>query len=293
MPVLKQIETVRGAQNYLLNYASNVTSQNGEDGVVEKIFSMIQSTAKWCVEFGAWNGKEFSNTWNLIHNNHWRAVLIEANPERYNELVENNRDHPGVICMNRKVDFSGESSLDNLLRQTEIPYNFDFLSIDVDGNDYHIWDSLSYYVPKLVVIEFNPTVPNDIIFIQDRDMSINQGCSLRALIDLAERKGYELIAVTDWNAFFVIKDLFPLFGICDNSIDCMYDQSRYETKMFQLFDGTIILNGLKKLLWHNIDISDEDMQILPRHQRVYSDRVREQIKGTGILAACKKHILRK
>ena len=60
----------------------------------------------------------------------------------------------------------------------------DLLSIDIDGNDYYIFESLARLKPELVVIEFNPTIPNDVMFVQERNITVNQGCSLLALIAL-------------------------------------------------------------------------------------------------------------
>ena len=48
--------------NWLLKYRKNIFSQFGEDGIIEKIFSILPNTCKWCVEFGAWDGKHISNT---------------------------------------------------------------------------------------------------------------------------------------------------------------------------------------------------------------------------------------
>jgi len=54
----------------------NVTSQCGEDGIIEEIFTIIKDGDKWCVEFGAWDGKQTSNTWNLIQNKGWAGIAI-------------------------------------------------------------------------------------------------------------------------------------------------------------------------------------------------------------------------
>jgi hypothetical protein len=59
-------------------FARNVTSQCGEDGIIERILSIMTDKDGWCVEFGAWDGKHLSNTYNLIHNKGYSAVLIES-----------------------------------------------------------------------------------------------------------------------------------------------------------------------------------------------------------------------
>ena len=128
---------------------------------------------------------------------------------------------------------------------------------------------LHTYRPRVMLIEFNPTIPNDIVFIQPRDMSVFQGSSLRAFVELGKRKGYELVAANEVNAFFVLKELLQKFGIADNSIDALHTDHRYETALFQLYDGTLKIAGNTRLLWHNLPIEEKKLQVLSRHKRVY------------------------
>lgn len=264
---------VKRANDWLLHHRKNVTSQMGEDGIIEKIFELIPNTNHWCVEFGAGDGMTLSNTYNLIANKGWASIQIERNVKQYAALATTHSDNSNVICIHEVVGFEGESTLDNLLKKTPVPYNFDLLSIDIDGNDYHVWDAVHSVRPKVVVIEFNPTIPHQVEFVQPRDIHLNQGSSLLALINLAKQKGYELIATTDWNAFFIDQAYFSLFGIADNSIWQLYQQTEYLTHVFQLFDGTIVVNGCNRLLWHNIeldlDVVQQEIQILPQEFRQY------------------------
>ena len=69
------------------------------------------------------------------------------------------------------------------------------MSIDIDGNDYHIFEGLDIYQPKLICIEFNPTIPNEVNFSQKANMSVNQGSSALALIELAKKKLYSPVVV--------------------------------------------------------------------------------------------------
>ncbi|TSC96852.1 MAG: iron ion binding protein [Parcubacteria group bacterium Athens0714_26] len=254
---------------WLLDYQRNITSQFGEDGIIEKIFEVIGVDNKWCVEFGALNGRHHSNTWNLINNKGWSAALIEADPfyfEKLKAFYENNKN---VTCLNEFINFEGESSLDNVLSCIVIPKTFDLLSIDIDGNDYHVWDSLKLFSPKVVIIEFNPSIPLDIAFAQPRDMKIQQGSSLLSIVELGKVKEYELVAVTEANAIFVKKEFFKRFGIADNSPAVLWQNHKYETKLFQLFDGTLVLRGCDRLIWHNKKIDPEKIQVLPRSKRFY------------------------
>lgn len=256
--------------NWLLRYARNVHSQFGEDGIIEKIVSMIP-VAEWCVEFGAWEGKHFSNTHLLLSRKGWSGVLVESDPEKFKDLLRTYGGNERIACLNRKVGFEGDDVLDNILAETPIPSNFGILSIDIDGNDYHVWKSFTRYRPSLVVIEFNNTIPNCVDFAQEADNAVNQGSSLLALCRLGKSKGYELIAVTDFNAFFVDEGCFPAFSIPDNSPEAMNRPQKYVTHVFQLYDGTLGWSGNMKLLWHDVDMKAEKLQVIPRFLRYFPE----------------------
>jgi hypothetical protein len=258
---------------FLQEFCKNVTTQRGEDGIVEKIFEIIGATNRYCVEFGAWDGKLYSSTWNLLNNHRWGGLLIEANEVKFAELEGAYRGNDQVATLNTLVEQEGEASLDAILTRAGAPVDLDFLCIDVDGVDWHIWNSLTEFLPKVILIEFNPTVPNDIVFVQDDDAATNQGASLLALIELGKSKGYELVATTAWNGFFVRSQLYPAFGIEDNDIDAMHDTARFESRLFQCYDGTLVLAGCKHLLWSDVTICQEDIQVLPKALRKYGGAV--------------------
>ncbi len=266
--IVRPPSRVKQESVYLCGFASNVTSSCGEDGIIAKIFAIIGTQNRYCVEFGAWDGKLFSNTWSLINQHGWGGLLIEASPQRFADLRQTYGGNTRVNLANRFVDFD-RNTLDVILREIEAPVDLDFVSIDIDGADYHVWDSTRAYRPSLVVIEYNDTIPNDVIFVQDRDMGVKQGSSLAALIELARAKRYELVCVVGGNAMFVVAEEFPKFGITDNSIDAMHAPEVTESRLFQLYDGTLVLAGCQHLVWHSIPIDQEQIQVLPPHQRRY------------------------
>ncbi|GAB4233353.1 MAG: hypothetical protein Tsb0021_12330 [Chlamydiales bacterium] len=255
--------------NFLERYSEDITSQNGEDGILRRVFEILEIKKGWCVEFGAWDGKRYSNTYNLIENYGWSGILIESHPVRFKDLLKTYEHRDSVVCLNAFVSFEGSSSLDRLLSETTIPNNFDLLSIDIDGNDYHIWDSIKEYHPKVVIIEYNHTIQNAVDFTQPKDMSLNQGSSLSALIRLGREKGYELIGTTTKNGIFVDRSLFHLFDIPDNSIDTMRLPSNEESYFFQLYDGTVMLRGNTKLLWNSTPIREDKLQVYPKALREF------------------------
>jgi hypothetical protein len=259
------------ASAWLLDFRKNVYSQTGEDGVIEKILQILPEKDKWCVEFGAWDGVLFSNTRNLIENADYSAVLIEGSNVKWSELQKNYSYKTNVITLNTLVGFSEYDNLDVILSDTPIPFDFDFLSIDVDGNDYHIWKAISKYRPKVICIEFNPTIPTQVRFVQRADPNLNQGASLLNLVELGKEKDYELVAALPFNAFFVDSKYYPLFGINNNAPETLRKDFSFVTYLFSGYDGTIFLEGCKQLPWHDIPIKESRIQHLPKVLRKYTE----------------------
>ena len=75
------------------------------------------------------------------------------------------------------------------------------------------------------------------------------------------------MATTEWTAFFADGHLFSLAGIEDNSIDARHDLGSYESKLLQLYDGSLVLAGMEKLLWRQQEITQEDIQVLSSGER--------------------------
>lgn len=161
-----------------------------------------------------------------------------------------------------------------MLQQTAIPPDFDLLSIDIDGNDYHVWKALTGYQPRVVCIEFNPTIPTEVDFVQLANPAVTQGSSLRALVALGKELGYELVAVLQYNAFFVRCEYYPLFGLTDNGPETLRQDTSAITYIFSGYDGTVFLRGFKRLVWHRVGLSERMMQPLPSLLRTYPDNYR-------------------
>ena len=254
---------------WLLNFKFDVYSQTGEDGITQKALATLPQTDKWCVEFGAGDGECLSNTRNLIDKQSYSAVLIESSRDAFRVLQQRFASNPKVVAINQSVGLTEGNKLDEILGAVPLPFDFDFLSIDIDGNDYHVWKSFLQYKPKLICIEFNPTIPTPVKFVQAPDGSLNQGSSLLSLVELGKEKGYELISVLSYNAFFVDSKYFPLFQIEDNSPEALRTDFAHVTYLFSGFDGTIFLRGSRRLLCHGLTIRESKCQQLPRLLRTY------------------------
>ncbi len=253
---------------WLLDYQKSVFSQFGEDGVISQVLSLIPERNNWCVEFGAWDGRHLSNTYNLILNQGFSAVLIEGDERKFQDLKENFKGQKKVHPLNQYVGFGEKDNLDQILKSTPIPQDFDFLSVDIDGNDYYVWQALSYYRPKVVTIEFNPTVPTQASFVPDS----NRGAGLLSLVELAKEKGYELVSVLAVNAIFVREEYFPLFEIGNNDPSVLRQDLSFLTNLCVAYDGTIFLAGNRSLPWHSLAIVESKLQYLPKFLRKYPPR---------------------
>ena len=254
---------------WLLEHKRDVHSQTGEDGIIAQILDLLPDRDKWCVEFGAWDGLFLTNTRHLIESQGFSAVLIEADGAKFQELQRNYAPRKNVTTLNQFVGFTDADSLDRILGVTPIPGNFDFLSIDIDGNDYHVWQAMSRYRPKLVVIEFNPTIPTPVRFVQPADPGVTHGASLLSLVELGRKKGYELVSVLPFNAFFVRQEYYPLFELESNALEPLRTDSASITYLFSGFDGRVILQGSRRLPWHGLELEESKIQPLPGFLRKY------------------------
>ncbi len=270
-PVAAQVEPTRmNAQSrYLLDYLDDDTSQTGENGVIRHIFEIMGTKNTWCVEFGAWDGRRYSNTYELVAQGGWHGVLIEGKQSRFDALVENYKGNERAHLFNQMIGFDSQSdSIDFVLGQTGIPGDFDLMIVDIDGNDWHVWKSMQAYKPRLVVIELNPTIPNDVLYIQERNAEQQRGCSLRALIALGRLKGYELVCATSLNAFFVVAEEYEKFDIADNSIDAMYTPIM-DGRIFHGYDSSIHVVGMPMMMWDWRGLGQAWEQDMPDRVNVY------------------------
>tara|TARA_B100000767_G_C19706373_1_gene510726 strand:+ start:202 stop:1032 length:831 start_codon:yes stop_codon:yes gene_type:complete len=250
-------------------FKKNIYSQNGEDGIIEEILRRLaKSLDKNFCEFGAWDGIHLSNCYNLIQSQSYKGLFIEGNKKKFIDL-KNNLKKTNSIGVNKFVSFDGPNSLDNILEVNNFNINFDVLSIDIDGNDYHVFESLNKFRPKIIIIEFNPTIPNEIEFIQEKNNKINHGSSALSLVKLAQKKKYHLVATTLCNLFFV-EENFKSMVIGDKlySINDLNDDTVFKNYIFQGYDGTIFTSKKIFLNWHKLPLN---INQIPSYFREYPD----------------------
>ena len=254
----------------LNNFKKKIYSQYGEDGIIEEILKRLDNDLDLtCCEFGAWDGEYLSNVYNLVKNKNYKVLYIEGDYKKFN-LLKKNFATKNAITINKFVKFEGKDTLDEILSENNFNKSFDLLSIDIDGNDYYILESLKKYTPKVIIIEFNPTIPNEIEFVQKKDIKINQGSSALSLNNLAKKKGYYLVAATETNLFFLHKDYQnKVTNNKDFELNEIVDDKNYRNFVWTGFDGKIFTNKKINLIWHKIEFNE--IKILPKFLQKFPD----------------------
>jgi hypothetical protein len=224
----------------LIEYGLNHYSQFGEDGIIAKIYEVIGTGSKIAVEFGAWDGFHFSNTATLwAHDKSWKGILIEGDAKRFQELQKNIAGY-NCVAINAMVGIKKDDCLETILKKQGITQEIDLLSIDIDGNDYHIFESLKKIRPRVIVIEYNPTIPVWYDLYAPYCSKNNFGQSVGALNRIAEKKGYALIALTRTNAFYVKKTDFAKFAEFETDLSKININDGYIV-MVTTYDGKYAL----------------------------------------------------
>ena len=219
-------------------YCRNIYSQNGEDGILEQILKELEIENGSFCEFGASDGIASSNTYNLIKSYQFSGMAIESDELCYQQCVENYKSFPNVQVFQGRVLYDDKNQdLNAWLNRGNLQHDFDLLSIDIDCDDYYVWENLTEFEPKIVIVETNSyrdpiydELPRkrsneyNLDLLNQWDQSrVACGCSFISAVKLGLKKGYIPIAYTG-NLTFVRKDLihklkeFP-YKISDDPYD--------------------------------------------------------------------------
>jgi hypothetical protein len=193
-----------------------VFSQWGEDGIIQFLINNIQINQKSFIEFGVENYRE-SNTRFLLMNNNWKGLLIDGSHAHVEDIK--NQDIYWKYDITAVATFITKENINTIFKSNHFIEEIGLLSVDIDGNDYWVWEAINTVNPAIVVAEYNSvfgsehaiTVPYDASFDRTEQHFSNLyfGASLKALHFLAEKKGYALVGCNSNgnNCFFVRKDL--------------------------------------------------------------------------------------
>lgn len=217
----------------LLRFGAKAYSQNDEDGILAEIFRRIGTAGKTFVEIGAGAGLE-NNTLALLVQG-WRGLWVEHNNVKVAQARTNLASYLRAGQLRIENAFVTRENVDALLQRVTPNSEPDLLSIDVDGNDYHLWREVQSISPRVVVMEYNASwfpPMSLVVTYQERfawKANTYFGASLKALELLAERKGYHLVGCcfAGVNAFFVRHDLCGTHFCEPYTADNHYEPARY------------------------------------------------------------------
>jgi len=213
------INNIKSLKNYpsrLSDVEFKVFSQWGEDGIIQFLISRVPIENEIFIEFGVETYHE-SNTRFLLMNNDWRGLIMDGNKDYMKQIqyddIYSRHDLTSITA------FITKENINQVIKDSCITGDIGLLSIDIDGNDYWIWDSINVVSPRIVVCEYNSifgckeavSILYDEKFNRTKAHHSNlyYGASLEALWMLAEKKGYVFVGSNraGSNAFFVRKDV--------------------------------------------------------------------------------------
>ena len=230
--------------NFNINkFGIKIYSQNDEDGIILYILKHIGIKTKKFIEIGIENGTE-CNTTNLLKNFDWTGVQIEGSKKLYNAAKIQLKKILGEKIKNLKLlnIFVTKENINKIIKKNS-DKKVDVLSIDIDGNDFWIWEKINCIKPRLVIIEYNSffgptlscTIPYNHKFIWNYEKKRSYyGASLKALEKLGRKKEYTLIGVdgNGVNAFFVRNDLAKNINLKSKKTEYVFIDNKREERNF-------------------------------------------------------------
>lgn len=217
----------------LLRYGHKVYSQSDEDGIIREIFARIGTKERVFVEFGIGSGLE-NNTYALLFDG-WRGLWIEASEESVRRIRQGlpRTLESGALRVVRS--FVTRENIDRLIGSEITEPEIDLLSIDIDGNDFHVFDAIRCTRPRVIVMEYNAKFPPPIRYCMEYDENHTWrrddgfGASLKFLETELAARGYRLVGcnLTGVNAFFVRDDLVSDRFLAPFTAEEHYEPARY------------------------------------------------------------------
>ncbi len=197
----------------LTKYGYSLYSQNDEDGFIQEIFQRIGTTNKVFVEFGAGDGIE--NNTVLLLTQGWKGLWMEGSDELTKKIQDFYKKPIAEGQLKFQQVYITIDNIDQVISSHIPEKEIDLLSVDLDGNDYHIFNAINCISPRVIVVEYNPHFPPPVHWVMEYNEnhqwngSHYYGVSLEAYVSLMKNKGYSLVGcnMSGVNAFFVRNDL--------------------------------------------------------------------------------------
>lgn len=213
-----------------------VYSQWGDDGIIQYLVNKIDIPNKIFIEFGVQDYTE-SNTRFLLQNNNWSGLVMDGSEEAIN-FIKNDDIYWKYELIAKKA-FITKDNINQLIEEYTKVKDIGLLSVDIDGNDYWVWEAIRCIEPRIVICEYNAnfgskkamTVPykDDFYRTSAHHSNLYFGASYKALILLGEKKGYSFIGCNSNgnNMFFVKQEFENYFASLDVTfVDSKFKEAR-------------------------------------------------------------------
>lgn len=244
--------------NSLKDIEFKIFSQWGEDGIIQYLINKIPIENEVFIEFGVENYIE-SNTRFLLINNNWSGLVIDGSKENI-DYIKNDPEIYWKYDLSVVQNFITIENINEIIRECNISGDIGLLSIDIDGNDYWVWENIDCISPRIIICEYNSvfgeykdiSIPykSDFYRTHEHYSNLYFGASLKALCRLADSKGYEFIGCNSAgvNAFFVRKDLIKFLDIKEDGkkfIQSKFRESRNKSGDLTFISGKERLSLIK------------------------------------------------
>ena len=196
-----------------------IFSQFDEDGIVVFLLGVLGIGPGKFVDIGAGDGMAASNCANLALNLGFHGLFVEVDPNlvRRGEWLYGHHPDTAFYPPRFRQAQVTRANVNQLIRDAGLTAEIDLLSIDIDGNDYWIWEAIDCVRPRIVVIEAHVefgdrsiVAPYDDKFLWRKGMNATYlGASPAALTKLGRRLGYRLVGANrfGFNLFYVLDEL--------------------------------------------------------------------------------------
>jgi hypothetical protein len=192
-----------------------IFSQWGEDGIISWLIDAMPGIPNSYIEFGVSNYKE-ANTRYLLASRNWKGIIFDGSMQNILDIRAS--DIYWRHTLNAECAFITKDNINRLISDAGMTGSVGILSIDIDGNDYWVWQSISVVRPVIVICEYNAifgdiheiTIPYKFDFERSKAhySCLFFGASLMALVRLGVELGYKFIGTNSagGNAFFVLNE---------------------------------------------------------------------------------------
>jgi hypothetical protein len=269
--ILSRDVKTKSAITNLSQVEFKVFSQFGDDGIIQYLIHKLQIENKFFVEFGVEDYRE-SNTRFLLQNDNWQGLVMDCSAGNVNEI--RNQWYFWRHSLLARCEFVTKDNINDLLGQAEVVEDTGLMHIDIDGNDYWVWEAITDIHPVIVIMEYNSlfganrsiTTPYYEAFdrFQYHHSGLLFGASLAALIDQATRKGYAFIGCNSAgnNAYFVrldqVADL-PVKSLSEGYVESSFRQHRDELGELTYLSNAEAISAMRGVLVYNVETNETEI----------------------------------